>query len=129
MATNKPRITITLEPEQYELVRELARMNDQSMSSVVVELVQAIQPTIERVVNAGRAFEQLSDDMKDKIRANFEGAEQRIMPALTELEADFLATLASVSEAAAAPEDPRAVTRGSRPPHPPTHLDDQEPRS
>lgn len=126
MPTKKPRLTITLDPVTHELLKELAEVNEQSLSSVISELLDTMIPTVQRVVEAGRHFQLLSEDMKAQIRRNFDAAESLVLPEVAAMESDFIALLNSVGEAAAAEADPRPVTRGSRPPHPRPHPDDEE---
>jgi hypothetical protein len=105
-------VTVTLEPGTYEVVRDLARMQGQSVSSVVAGLVDAVLPTVARVVEAGRAFEALSEEMRERVVSNFAAAEERLVPAVEELLGEALDLLAMPGTE----PDPRLVTRGSRPP-------------
>ena len=113
MATTKPRVQVTLDPEMYAVLRDLAALNRQSLSAVIGELLHAVAPTVYRVVEAGRRFQALSEGMQDQVRGTFTAAEARIAPAVEALTAEALALLAAVDEAE---QDPRPVTRGSRPP-------------
>jgi len=49
MATEKPRITITLEPHIYELLQRFSRLDGKPMSGIVVELLDIASPAIERL--------------------------------------------------------------------------------
>lgn len=49
MATNKPRITISLTPEAYAVIKRLARLQRVSASSIVVETVDVVLPAMERI--------------------------------------------------------------------------------
>jgi len=113
MATNKPRVSVTLDPETYEVLRELAAQNRQSLSAVIGELLDAVAPTVYRVVEAGRRYQALSEGMRDQVRGTFTAAEAKIAPVLRDLEKQAFAALEAVDEAE---QDPRPVTRGSRPP-------------
>ena len=44
MATSKPRVTVTLEPDDYALLRELAELSDESMSSILADLLATTAP-------------------------------------------------------------------------------------
>ena len=113
MATTKPRVSVTLEPEMYAELRDLARLNRESLSAVIGGLLYAVAPTVHRAVVVGRQFQRLSEEMQAEIRDKFTDAEIEITPALQALTEKALAALAAVGEAE---QDPRPVTRGSRTP-------------
>jgi len=113
MATTKPRVSVTLDPEMYAALRELADMNGESMSAVIGGLLEVVAPTVLRVVEAGRQFQALSAEMQDQARSSFARAEQTIAPVVADLTEQAFAALAVVP---ATENDPRPVTRGSRPP-------------
>lgn len=50
MPTSKPRITITLSEKQHELLSAMAEIQEVSMSSLVVELLETAEPVFERVL-------------------------------------------------------------------------------
>lgn len=49
MATTKPRITVTLNQDQYQVLQTISAASGQSMSGVLVEFIQAALPTFERM--------------------------------------------------------------------------------
>lgn len=49
MATVKPRITITLDPHRYELLRRMSALRGVSMSTVISELFEAVSEPMERL--------------------------------------------------------------------------------
>ena len=49
MATEKPRITVMLEPHVYKTIKALAKLQGVSMSFVVGDLMTDFQPILERV--------------------------------------------------------------------------------
>ena len=71
MATTKPRITITLEPKQHELLQRLAAQRNVSMSSLVSELVEAVEPSMRRVSSlmdrASKAPEMVREGIVDAV--------------------------------------------------------------
>ena len=113
MATSKPRVSVTLDPETYAELRELAAINRQSLSAVIGGLLDAVVPTVHRVVEVGRRFQTLSEGMQAQVRGTFEDAEAEIAPALRIVQDQAFSALAAVEETMG---DPRPVTRGSRPP-------------
>ena len=119
MSTSKPRVSVTLDPETYEVLHGLAQLNGESLSAVIGGLLDAVAPTVLRVVEAGRRFETLSQGMQEQVRSTFNAAEAEIAPALLDLQEQAFALLSVVEEVG---PDPRPVTRGSRPPLPPSPL-------
>ena len=113
MATSKPRVSVTLEPEMYAALQELAALNGESLSAVIGGLLDAVAPTVLRVVEAGRQFRALSAEMQEHARNTFTAAEEQIAPAVADLTSQAVAALAALS---GTETDPRPVTRGSRPP-------------
>lgn len=68
MATAKPRITITLPDQQYEVLSALAAVQKRSMSSIVVDLLETTLPVLERLTavlqNAATAPQAVLDQLK-----------------------------------------------------------------
>lgn len=117
MATDKPRITVTLKHEDYLVLSELSKVNGQSMSAIVAELVSTVTPVMARVIAASRVFERSQDEAKERVRAMFDEAEERVLPAVKQLEDEFMSMLDNLNAMEPeADQDPRPVTRGSRPP-------------
>jgi uncharacterized protein (DUF1778 family) len=116
MATTKPRVQVSLSPEAYVVLKDLASMNHQSVSSVISGALDAMMPTIERVVEAGRRFELLSAEMRERVQQNFTAAEARVLPVVEELKDEMVDLLGLFEGVDNVELDPRPVTRGSRPP-------------
>jgi uncharacterized protein (DUF1778 family) len=49
MATNKPRITITLSKHQHDVLRAISECGGQPMSTFVSEMLEAALPTLQRM--------------------------------------------------------------------------------
>lgn len=124
MATTKPRITVTLDPDDYAVIRALSDMNGESMSSILAGLATATRPVLEKVVAAGRAFEVLSAQRQEAARELLADADAQITPELEALQSDVLRLMESFNGALESVQDPRPVTRGSRPPLPTPPLAD-----
>lgn len=121
MATKKPRVTVTLEQDDYERLRVLSEMNGESMSALISGLVSSVAPVLERIVDAGRRFEQLQGAVRDDTLRRLEEAQAELDPVVEGMQADFLAMLSDIPNPLDdGPADPRPVTRGSRPPSPPS---------
>lgn len=109
MATKKPRLTVTLEPEVYEVVRELSEVNGESMSRIISGVMGATTDTLRAVIEAGKRYAALEAGMQSEVRERFTRAEERVRPVVDDLASELVEMF---GEAA----DPRPVTRGSRPP-------------
>lgn len=51
MATAKPRITVTLEPEAYAVLKRLSQLSGDSLSSLVSSLADLAAPTLSRAAD------------------------------------------------------------------------------
>ena len=80
MATEKPRINMALRREYYDVVTRLAKLQKRSRSAVVVELLEAAIPVLERVVVAGEAAQRAQSTAREELRSSLEKAEAAILP-------------------------------------------------
>lgn len=49
MATQKPRITVTITPRQHEVLRSISESSGQPMSAFLSEMLEVSMPTLERM--------------------------------------------------------------------------------
>lgn len=80
MPTVKPRIAITLEPEQHEVLARLAALQGRPMSRVVAELVAEFTPVLARVVGTMEAAVHAQASVRANIRKAVDEAEASILP-------------------------------------------------
>ena len=80
MPTQKRRLSITLEDEQYELLHRLAELNSQTMSSLVLELVGAAQPMLSQMVEAAERYLELDQEARVAALRAFEAEHDRLVP-------------------------------------------------
>ncbi len=80
MATTKPRITITLEPDQHDVLRRLADLQRTSMSKIVTEFLGEVTPILANVANALEAVQRASSDARAKFVRTAEVAEEELRP-------------------------------------------------
>ncbi len=80
MATTKPRITITLEPDQHDVLRRLADLQRTSMSKIVTEFLGEVRPILANVANALEAVQRASSDARAKFVRTAEVAEEELRP-------------------------------------------------
>ena len=58
MATSKPRITISVTPEQYALLDRLSSLKGGAKSTIVTDVLEASVPALERAADLLQALEQ-----------------------------------------------------------------------
>lgn len=80
MATTKPRITITLEPDQYAVLARLAALQGSPMARIVSELMSEVVPTLEGLCNTLEAAKRADAKVKAQMRKSMEAAEADLMP-------------------------------------------------
>lgn len=80
MSTTKPRITITLEPDQHDVLRRLAYLQRTSMSKIVTEFLGEVTPILANVANALEAVQRASSDARAKFVRTAEVAEEELRP-------------------------------------------------
>lgn len=91
MATSKPRVTVTLEPDVYSTMKELAELQGRSLSSLIGELVNMVHPVQLRVLSAVKAAvttqQEARADLLHQLESAQEEAESKIVPLLDLLDA------------------------------------------
>ena len=78
MATQKPRITVTLEPHVYEVLSRLAELQGGSKSSIISDLLESVSPVFERTCYVLQMANSASSGLNDDIRASMERSEAKI---------------------------------------------------
>ncbi len=110
MATTKPRLTITMEQPDYEVVQRLAKLQGKPMSKVVTELMTEIVPVLSKVADSLAIAMSAHANVKQKMIQAAEQAEQDMQPVLAQainqfdLFASQLASVVEGGSAAAAPD-------------------------
>lgn len=93
MATTKPRITLTMEPELYALYRDLAGLQGRSMSAIIVDLLDATSPVQQQVLEALRRVLSVQEEGRSEMLASLEKAQAKAEEAVSvsqRIFADFL---------------------------------------
>lgn len=62
--TEKPRITVTLEREDYELVKEVARVSGMTMSRLLGDYVEMSRPMLRHMVDLANAYDKADQERK-----------------------------------------------------------------
>jgi hypothetical protein len=129
MPTANPRIQVTVKPSQYELLKRLAKLQGRSMSKVISELFDEIEPVYERVAVVLQAAKRAQSSANEGMRQAFEKAEGEMAPHVAAAMGQFdllVSTFgagadtggASSASASVSLPTPGPVTRGSGTPIP-----------
>lgn len=108
MPTSKPRVSITLEPHQAEVLERVARAQGSSISALVRELVEAVEPGLRRVADLAEAAERASEEQRDALR-------RAVLRIDEEVAEPLLAALGVGGEAWARVDDAIRATTGNPP--------------
>lgn len=82
MATDKPRITITLEPESYSALSRLSDLDGAPMARIVSSLVADATPGIVRLADSLLEARRVASDVRLSFRRGVVQAEEELSPAL-----------------------------------------------
>lgn len=75
MPTNKPRITLTLEPAVYETFTRLAELQGRTRPSVIVELLETVHEPLMRTVALLEAAQNAPKEVRDGLKNTIEELE------------------------------------------------------
>lgn len=110
MATTKPRITVTLEPEHYAVLSEMAKVSGSSMSSILSDIAAEAMPVFARVVKLAREAEAAKAGIGDRVKELAAEAELQMLPmareALRTLDMFDDAVMKAIAAARAGDESP-----------------------
>lgn len=118
MATDKPRITISLTQEQYKTLHRLSTLQGMPMSRLVSDLVAEVAPVLEKVVEALSIAAKAQENVKVNLRRVVDQAEEDFRPIVSQvlnqfdMFADQLQTLVHASGDEAGPTTGAAATGG-----------------
>jgi hypothetical protein len=123
MPTAKPRINLTVTQETFDILTELADINDVSRASIVNDLLEASMPALQRALVGLRALQerqrQLEQESADLARMDRDQMALRIGEAermLAPLLADSLGVFDKLVEDAKRPTQPPHSNTGVTPP-------------
>lgn len=114
MATDKPRITVTLERDVYDTIRGMAEVQGCSMSSVVSEFLTMVNPIQQRVLKATRKALKLEASSKADTVKMLESAEAQ----LTAMLGPLLDLFDGIEQKGQPPHSNTGVTTPNPPPPP-----------
>ena len=78
MATQKPRITVTLEPHVYEVLTRMAQLQGGSRAGIISDLLVSVAPVFERTCYVLQMANSATTGLNDDIRASMERSEAKI---------------------------------------------------
>ena len=85
MPTINPRITITLDADQYGVISRLSELQKRPMSKIVVDLLGEMTPMLARVVDTMELALRARDGVRESIREGVRTAEANILPHAEEI--------------------------------------------
>ena len=115
MATTKPRITITLTKQQYDVLKAVSDYGGQSMSNFVSALLEQSLPVLERMAETARKIKLVQDERRRQIYQELSNAQDLFEPAFKGIlgQADLLEVrdAGEVKDAGASPAPKKTVKR------------------
>lgn len=118
MATDKPRLTITLTEEQYSVLQRLSALQQVPKARIITDLIAEVTPVLEKVADALSIAMKAQQNVKVNLRRVVEEAEEDFRPIVSQvlnqfdMFADQLQTLVQASGAEAGPTTGAAATDG-----------------
>lgn len=76
------RVSVTLSEEQARTIERLAKVNGQSQSRIVGELVEAVEPVLKRVASLCEFAAKAKGETATKLRGSMEEAQAELEPML-----------------------------------------------
>lgn len=85
MPTIKPRINLTVEPEVYEVYKQLAEVQGRSMSSIINELITETLPHMKTMLSIMQVAKELPASTIKRISEQFDEAENKALSYMGEV--------------------------------------------
>ena len=109
------RITVSLHPERLSLLRAFAAAQGVSVSRVLDELLESIEPSLTRALALVQAASSAPESVRLQLASSMASVENALV-ASSNLSLSHVDALSSLFDAARSIEsNPRIVTRGSHP--------------
>lgn len=112
MATTKPRITVTLEPHTYSLLRSISEASKQPMSGIVSEFMEGAAPVFERMAVTWQKLSKAKTIDRRAFYRTLDDAEKAMAPLVSSVHENLDLFLGKVEEAAAPTRGARSAARG-----------------
>lgn len=81
MSTDKPRITISLDPHVYATIKRMSQLGAQPMSSIISEMLGTVHEPLMRTVAFLEAAAEAPQQVRDGLRKSFEAVERDLYAA------------------------------------------------
>jgi len=120
MPTEKPRVTVTLEPSTHEVIARLAKLQKRTRGAVIADLLDSVAPAMTRTVALLEAAAVAPWQVKAGLISVVEGIHEEFLQAAGDgsRRAEYLLQQAA---------DPHVVTRGSQTPNSPQGTQKEKP--
>lgn len=89
MATDKPRITITLDPHVYEVLTTLSQLQGSPKARIVSELLESVVPVFERTCYVLQLAQKAQSGVNQDIRESLERSEAKIQAMMNDAMGQF----------------------------------------
>lgn len=76
MPTSNPRVTVTLRPSTYAVLKRISGLNRESISSMLADLAEQAEPVLERTVRVMEASLHARAEVRRSVKENLEAAEK-----------------------------------------------------
>lgn len=104
MATQKPRITVTLTQRQHDVLRSISESSGQPMSAFLSEMLEVSMPTIERMAVTFQKIKQAQSVERDKYLQSMDETQTVLEGIAQQAMGQFDLFLAAVTEQSAQDE-------------------------
>lgn len=105
-----PRTSITWTTQNYDTLRRLAALGDQTLTSIVNELIAAVEPELRRAADLADQSKAASEEAKQAMARAAEQADALLMPQLKGAYRSYQEAIAQLEEAASGQEPPSSNT-------------------
>lgn len=109
MPTAKPRVNVTLKPEDYALLTTLAKQQKRSRADLLRDLFETIRPVLERVAVVTEAALRAQSTAKAGLIASTEKAEADLLPMVQQALGQFDLFVADIQQQAKGAPEAAAV--------------------
>lgn len=107
MATTKPRVNVTLEQADYDILKRLSELSGTPMSRQIADLVQIVVPVLSQMADNFEKLKQADETIKNRLRISADNGlkqaeliQQQALELHSDFSNDFQAVLEDVIKAA-----------------------------
>lgn len=115
MATTNPRITITISHNQHRILKAMSEFSGKSMSSVVAEFLDEVEPVLERMALSFRRLKEAGDMQRQRIKTSLDDVQSTLEPMLAEIQGQTDLFFGQIERAAGVPEANDSIAPGTPP--------------